>query len=495
MHALSPRLLAVQAVMGVLRGSGPLELPPAAATLPPRDRALAVEIAAGTVRHLATLDHLLQTCMAHPLPEKHQFLWAVLRTALYQALYLRVPERAAVYEAVALVKESRDHTRAGFANGVLRSVLRLDRTAVLARIADPIRRLAVESSYPEWLVRRWWRAVGEEKTRARLAAGNQVAPLTVRANTLATQTATLQAALGEKAIPCPLVPEGMVIQGMEGPVEKIPGYANGWFAVQDQAAQLVSHFLAPQAGERILDACAAPGGKTTHLAALAEGAIHLTAVEKDPERIDRLRQNLDRLRVKAVEVMVGDVGDPALLGERQFERALVDVPCTGTGVIRRHPEIKWRRQAADVARLAAIQERILVGVAARVAVGGWLVYATCSLEPEENQEQIERFLAQQAGWQRVPIAMAGVPVTAQGDFFTEPGEQGMDGFYAARLRRLASLSRRRRWRLTAGTRSTPRRSRAGRGGMTTSPLTRDRSGCSSGTARKACRFLISKQRN
>ena len=282
-----------------------------------------------------------------------------------------------------------------------------------------------------------WEAVGQEKTQARLTAGNQIAPLTLRANTLATQTETLRAALGEKAIPCTLVPEGMVVQGLEGPVEKMPGYANGWFAVQDQAAQLVSHFLAPQAGEAVLDACAAPGGKTTHLAALAGGAIRLTAVEKDPERIDRLQQNLHRLRVKEVEIVIGDAGNLALLGERQFDRALVDVPCTGTGVIRRHPEIKWRREAADVARMAATQERILAGVAERVVVGGWLVYATCSLEPEENQMQIERFLAQHAGWQRVPIQMAGVPVTEQGDFHAEPGEQGMDGFYAARLRRMA----------------------------------------------------------
>ncbi len=437
MTIISPRLLAVQAVMGVLRGSGPLELPPAAVTLSPRDRALAMEIAAGTVRHLATLDHLLQSCMERPLPSKHYFLWAVLRTALYQAIYMRVPERAAVHEAVALVKESRDHTRSGFANGVLRSVLRLDRGLVLARIADPVRRLAVTHSYPEWLVRRWWSAVGEEKIQARLAAGNQVAPLTVRANTLATQPGLLQAALGAGATPCGLAPEGMTVEGMIGPVEKMPGYTNGWFAVQDQAAQLVSHFLAPQAGETVLDGCAAPGGKTTHLAALAGGAVHVTAVEIDAERIDRLRHNLHRLRVKNVEIVVGDLGDPDLLGDRRFDRALVDVPCTGTGVIRRHPEIKWRREAVDVARMVAIQSRILAGAAERVVVGGWLVYATCSLEPEENQGQIDSFLQRNPGWQRVPIVMAGVPVTGLGDFQTEPGEQGMDGFYAARLRRVA----------------------------------------------------------
>ncbi|MEO5341145.1 MAG: 16S rRNA (cytosine(967)-C(5))-methyltransferase RsmB [Magnetococcus sp. MYC-9] len=433
----SPRLLAVHAVMGALRGSQPLELPPVAATLPPRDRAMTLEIAAGTLRHLATLDHLLTTCMERPLEKKHAFLWAILRTALYQALYMRVPERAAVYEAVELLKESREHNRSGFANGVLRNALRLDRENVLARIANPMQRLAVTFSYPEWLLQRWWQAVGETTTLARLSAGNQVAPLTLRANTLATRPETLQAALGAHAMPCSLAPEGMTLHEVTGPVEKIPGYGNGWFAVQDQAAQLVSRFLAPQAGERILDACAAPGGKTAHLAALAAGPIQLTAVEKDPARIDRLRQNLHRLRVKEVEIMVGDAGDPALLGERLFDRALVDAPCTGTGVMRRHPEIKWRREPADVTRMAQIQQRILTTVAARVAVGGRLVYATCSLEPEENQQQIEGFLQHHPHWQRLPIAEEGVPVTRQGDFQTEPGEQGMDGFYAARLQRMA----------------------------------------------------------
>ncbi|MBF0162252.1 MAG: 16S rRNA (cytosine(967)-C(5))-methyltransferase RsmB [Magnetococcales bacterium] len=433
----SPRLLAVQAVMGVLRDATALELPPAAGALAPRDRAMALEIAAGTVRHLATLDHLLTACMERPLEQKHRFLWAVLRTALYQALYMRVPERAAVYEAVALLKESREANRAGFANAVLRSALRLDQTALLAQIADPVRRLAVSFSFPEWLVRRWWERLGEAATRERLAASNQVAPLTLRTNTLATQPETLRAALGERATPCRLAPEGIWLQEMTGPVEKIPGYGNGWFAVQDQAAQLVSHFLAPQAGERVLDACAAPGGKTTHLAALAGDALTLTAVEQDAERIPRLHQNLHRLRVQQVEVLQGDAGDPALLGERSFDRALLDVPCTGTGVLRRHPEIKWRRSADDVARMARIQARLLTGVAARVVVGGWLVYATCSLEPEENQEQIEAFLQQHPGWCRRPITMAGVPVTPQGDFHSEPGEQGMDGFYAARLQRVA----------------------------------------------------------
>ena len=431
-EVLSQRLIAVQAVMVVLRDGVNLDLPASAAALSPRDRALAVEISTGTVRHLASLDYLLKSCMARPPEEKYCFLWAVLRTALYQALHMRIPDRAAVNEAVTLIKESRESTRAGFVNGVLRSVLRLDRQAVFAQIADPISRLAVEHSHPEWLVRRWWHSVGEAVTRQRLLAGNQIAPLTLRANTLATSRERLLAALGESARACALAAEGIILAGVSGPVEKIPGYANGWFAVQDQAAQLVSHFLNPQAGETLLDACAAPGGKTAHLAALAE--VRITAVEKDPARVARLRANLQRLRVASVDIVVGDAADVGLLGDRCFDRVLVDAPCTGTGVIRRHPEIKWRRTEASVRRVSVVQEKILAGVAERVVAGGWLVYATCSLEPEENHVQIERFLQGHPEWRRVP--MEGVALTKAGDFQSEPGEQDMDGFYAARLQRV-----------------------------------------------------------
>ncbi|MBF0184123.1 MAG: 16S rRNA (cytosine(967)-C(5))-methyltransferase RsmB [Magnetococcales bacterium] len=431
-----PRLAAVQAVMGVLRSSAPLALPATADRLPGRDRALAMEIATGTVRHLASIDHLLACCMARPLAAKHQFLWAVLRTALYQALYLRIPERAAVYEAVELLKGRREESWSGFANGVLRSVLRLDRQQVWQAIADLPRRLAVQESYPEWLVRRWWQQCGETVTRARLQAGNQVPPLTIRVNTLAVEPERLRDALGDRLLCEHALPETLTLRPGEGAVEKIPGYGNGWFAVQDQAAQWVSHLLAAQPGESILDACAAPGGKTAHLAALTGNRLQLTAVEKDPTRLPRLQENLQRLRVQGVEVVCGDVSDPALLADRLFDRALVDVPCSGTGVIRRHPEIKWRRQEEDVRRLAAEQQQILQAVAGRVKVGGVLVYATCSLEPEENEQQIAQFLARQPGWRRHPSLLPpGMPRDSQGDLRVEMGQQEMDGFYAAALQR------------------------------------------------------------
>ncbi|WP_130470829.1 16S rRNA (cytosine(967)-C(5))-methyltransferase RsmB [Candidatus Magnetaquicoccus inordinatus] len=431
------RLTAVQAVMGVLRSTAPLQLPASAERLSGRDRALAMEIATGTLRHLATLDYLLKSCMNRPLPDKHQFIWAVLRTALYQALYLRIPERAAVYEAVELLKGRREESWSGFANGVLRAVLRVDRQALWQEIKNPQQRMAVQESYPEWLVARWWQRLGEEGTRRRLQAGNQIPPLTVRVNTLATTTERLLEALAERVlVRSASLEEAITLRPGEGAVEKIPGYGNGWFAVQDQAAQWVAPLLAPQPGECILDACAAPGGKTAHLAALAGNQLRLTAVEKDPARLPRLLENMQRLRVQEVEIVTGDAGDPALLAGRSFDRALLDVPCSGTGVIRRHPEIKWRRQPEDLQRLCVEQQRILQAVATRVKVGGTLVYATCSLEPEENEQQVEHFLSQHPQWRRQSVRPAGMPADERGDLRIEMGEADCDGFYAASLQRV-----------------------------------------------------------
>jgi 16S rRNA (cytosine967-C5)-methyltransferase len=262
--------------------------------------------------------------------------------------------------------------------------------------------------------------------------------LTIRVNTLATALEKCETVLAERLFArCAALPEAMTLRPGEGAVEKIPGYGNGWFAVQDQSAQWVALLLAPQAGEAILDACAAPGGKTAHLAALTGNQLRLTAVEKEVTRLPRLQENLQRLRVQGVEIIVGDAGDPALLGERRFDRALVDVPCSGTGVIRRHPEIKWRRQPEDLVRLVREQERILRAVAARVKVGGVMVYATCSLEPEENEQQVEHFLAAHPAWRRHESRPAGIPCDARGDLRVETGDEDRDGFYAAALVRVS----------------------------------------------------------
>ncbi|MBF0448317.1 MAG: 16S rRNA (cytosine(967)-C(5))-methyltransferase RsmB [Magnetococcales bacterium] len=436
--ASNPRLLAVEAVIRVTRDGLPLALGEEADLLDPRDRGLAFEIAFGTIRHLSLLDKILDSCMARPLSKKRHFLRGVLRTGLYQVRYLRVPDRAAVNEAVNLVKRSPEQAHSGFANAVLRKAITVDHQALLAKVKNPVERLALEYAHPGWLVQRWLERGGREQVVSRLAANNRPPPLTLRTNRLKITTDQLLDQLslvqGEAAVHTP----DAILIANRGSVEGLPGFSQGWFAVQDQAAQWVSRFLDPQPGDHILDACAAPGGKTAHLVALAQGQATVVAIEKYASRLQRLQENLNRLQITGVTLHVSDAADRQWLDAERFDRILIDAPCTGTGVIRRHPEIKWRRKANDVGRMVKEQEAILESVAQRLRPGGRLVYATCSVEPDENEQQVERFLSQNKNWRRLPITSQGDGIDAAclnplGDFSVEPGQFDMDGFYAARL--------------------------------------------------------------
>ncbi|MEO5332501.1 MAG: 16S rRNA (cytosine(967)-C(5))-methyltransferase RsmB [Magnetococcus sp. YQC-5] len=436
----SPRRIAVDGVVRVTRDALALELNPGhLSIMSVRDRALAFEIATGTVRYLSLLDALLTHCMPRPPALGRHFLWAVMRTALYQARWMRIPARAAIHEAVNLIKHSPDHARAGFVNAVLRNSVSVDQESVLAGIADPVERLATANAHPVWLVRRWIQQVGLEQTQKRLAAGNMQAPLVLRVNRLVTDPSTLLAALGGDGESC--WPDGIRVS-RHGSVESLPGYQEGWFAVQDAAAQWASCFLDPQPGEDVLDVCAAPGGKTAHLAALAQGRARICAVDRSAVRLQRLHDTVSRLQVPGVEVIVGDATDPALLSGRMFHKVLLDVPCSGTGVIRRHPEIKWRRHADDPLVMAALQRQILAATAARVCHNGILVYAVCSMEPEEGEEQIRHFLAEHGDWERVKIVHPELRdvINPEGEFRSEPGWGGMDGFFIARLRRRGGVN-------------------------------------------------------
>ncbi|MBF0138433.1 MAG: 16S rRNA (cytosine(967)-C(5))-methyltransferase RsmB [Magnetococcales bacterium] len=452
LHATDPRQLAVRAVLGVVRDHHSLDgildrLLFGALDLSPRDRGLVFEIAVGAIRHLALLDHLLTRCMTHPLAERRQETWAILRTGLYQALFMRVPARAAVNEAVRLAKAGRERAMGGFVNAVLRKAVTLDPQAIPEAVTDPVTRLALHYSHPAWLVQRWQTRLGEAATRRRLDAGNHPGPLTLRVNSLLTNREQVMETFVQQGFHverCKFSPHGLRLTGRSGRVEELPGYAAGWFMVQDEAAQLVALLLAPQPGERLLDACAAPGGKTLHLAALALGKAAILALEKSPERLPPMAENLVRLRTPGVRVASGDAGDvdfvKKLLTGGPVDAALLDAPCSGTGIIRRHPDIKWRRRPDALPTLVAEQQRLLNAVAAQVRPGGRLVYATCSLEPEENAEQIVAFLATHPEWRRLPVnplreGLREEMVTPDGDFAVEPGQEGMDGFYAARLQR------------------------------------------------------------
>ncbi|MBF0263249.1 MAG: 16S rRNA (cytosine(967)-C(5))-methyltransferase RsmB [Magnetococcales bacterium] len=434
------RRLAALAVQRVCRDGLALRLDePQLNQLPPRDRHFALEIAAGTLRHLSLLDAILNRCLTRPLASNKHLTRAVLRTALYQIHFLRVPPHAAIDEAVTLIKSSPDRALAGFANAVLRAATKVDPTATLDALTDPVTRLAVEFSHPLWLVTRWLKTVGESTTRARLAANQHPGPRMLRVNTLATDREAMLAALGEQGRPHPHAPDGVIVD--EAPaIEALPGYGQGWFLVQDGAAQWPARLLDPGPDEAILDLCAAPGGKTAHLAALTQNRARICAVDNHAGRLRILRENLTRLGIEGVEIVTGDAAETTLLEGRHFHKILADLPCSASGVIRRHPEIRWRRHSGDPARMAETQKSILEACAGRLLPGGVLVYAVCSLEPEEGIDQIQAFLARHPDWRRAPIApdTPHLPVSAltpEGDLRFEPALHDLDGFFIARLRR------------------------------------------------------------
>jgi 16S rRNA (cytosine967-C5)-methyltransferase len=440
-NRLNPRLLAVEAVVRETRDKLPLALAAEADLLQQRDRALAFEIAFGTMRYLSLLDAIITSCIPRPIANKRHFLRGVLRTALYQARYMRVPDRAAVHEAVEMLKLSPENAHCGFVNAVLRKAVKVDSGKIVSQLKDKTEALALQYSHPGWLVKGWLAREPRQRVVERLRANNTPPTLTLRTNTLKIDRSALLKALDEyDAIAAPNTPDAILLPSGGG-VEGLPGFLDGWFSVQDQAAQWVSRFLQPRQGEYILDACAAPGGKTAHLSALANGKTDIVAVEKYPSRIKRLEENLKRLQIPSVTIRQGDAGQDALLAGEMFDKILIDAPCSGTGIIRRHPEIKWRRRAKDIKELIKEQSTILMATAKVLRPGGVLIYATCSVESDENEKQIANFLANHPEWRREPISKQRdcVPeelLTLKGDFHVEPGQLGMDGFYAARLLRV-----------------------------------------------------------
>ncbi|MEW6220027.1 MAG: 16S rRNA (cytosine(967)-C(5))-methyltransferase RsmB [Thermodesulfobacteriota bacterium] len=419
-----------------------------AGSLADRDRRLAFGLASGAVQRQGYLDWLAARFCRRPLPRLDPLALAALRLGLFQLLFLdRVPAFAAVHETVAAAKALglADRT-AGFVNAVLRQV---DRQRPLlpepAASLPATEALAVAASLPAWLVARWHRALGPEAAASRCQAANQPAPLVLRANRRRGDAGRLLASLaaaGLAAAPGRFAPQAVRLPADAGPVPELPGYSQGLFQVQDEAAQLVPLLLGPVPGGSFLDACAGLGGKTTQLAELAGPAGRIVAVEPEPARRRLLAENLGRLGLTAeVEIRAGRLEEQArTLPQGGFQGVLLDAPCSGTGVLRRHPDLRWRRQPEDLARYQAKQLALLEAAGPLVAEGGVLVYATCSHEPEENEEVLAAFLARHPGFrQDDPRPWLPAParelVDGQGLLRTEPARHDTDGFFAARLAR------------------------------------------------------------
>jgi 16S rRNA (cytosine967-C5)-methyltransferase len=429
---LITRRLATQALFEVLHHHRPLDplLEGAGAlagidALTERDRALVRMIVATALRRLGSIRAVLDRFLAHGLPQNLPRIEAALLTGAAQILFLDVPHHAAVDLSVRLATEQQRGRYAGLVNAVLRRIAREGRAQLEA--------LDAAVDVPPWLFQRWQRNYGAETALA-IAAVHRIEPaldLTVKR-----EPDTWAARLNGRVIG-----PSTVRLAQYGPIPALAGYAEGEWWVQDFAANLPARLLGAVGGLRIADLCAAPGGKTAQLAA---AGARVTAVDRSPARIKRLRENLTRLRLDAETIEA----DAAEWRAPPFDAVLLDAPCTSTGTIRRHPDLPWRRRPEELATLAALQARLLDGAAALVRPGGVLVYATCSLEPEENEAQIDSLLARRDDLVRAPIGPDELPVpadmvNARGELRTLPCHlpdpaprlAGCDGFYAARLRK------------------------------------------------------------
>ncbi len=431
----APRVAATQVVLGVLEGHSlssliPLQL---AAIDDQRDRALAQELSYGTLRHYPRLKALLDRLLQKPLKGRDRDVMALLLIGCYQLLYLRVADHAAVNETAGAAKALGKRWAVGLVNGVLRRLQR-EQESLLADLES-----MDEARYamPAWLLQalrqRW-----PEQWQKRVAALNARPPMTLRLNRTRLSRQTYLEQLAEAGIEARVHPvaESGVDLARPREVELLPGFDSGEVSVQDGAAQLAAGLLQLAPGQRVLDACAAPGGKSGHLLETEPG-IELTAMDVDAERLQRVQENLTRLGLRA-ELVVGDAAAPSgTWAERRYQRILLDVPCSATGVIRRHPDIKLLRRESDIAELAVLQRRILQRIWPLLEPGGLMLYATCSLLPEENERQLEGFLLEQRDAQERPIdAGWGEPRSVGRQI--PPGEAGMDGFYYALLEKSAT---------------------------------------------------------
>ena len=421
---------------------GPALLAQVPAAMSTVDRSLLTELFYGVLRHRAALDWRLAACSQRPLARLAPPTLTLLRLGAYQLLFLsRVPASAAVNETVTLTKRLSAPTDVGFVNAVLRALDRRRHELVVPDLLErPLDHLTAEYSHPVWLVRRWLKRFGVQRTLHLCRANNAIPPMTLRVNTLVTTRERLLDVLrqeGVEAASCAVSPQGVVIRGT--PPTATRPFAQGWYYVQDEAAQLVGLAVAPRSGERVLDACAAPGGKSIHLAELMGDHGEVVAADVKPDRLGLVAENCRRMGIKSVRTAAADLtqaSDVARLG--RFDRILVDAPCTGLGVLRRHPEAKWHKTEGLIARYAATQRAILDRVAPLLTPGGVLVYSTCSTEREENEEVVTEFLRRHRGWVSddlrvvLPAAAASL-VTPQGHLLTLGNAWDMDCFFAARF--------------------------------------------------------------
>ncbi|KIH86220.1 16S rRNA (cytosine(967)-C(5))-methyltransferase RsmB [Pseudomonas batumici] len=433
---MNPRLAAAKALAAVLSGKASLNssLPLQLDKVEARDRGLTQDLAFGTARWQPRLSALATKLLQKPFKAADADVEALLLVGLYQLLYTRVPAHAAIGETVGCADKLKKPWAKALLNAVLRRAQR-ESEALLAELEhDPV----VRTAHPRWL-QKSLKAFWPEQWEAICAANNAHPPMILRVNRRHHPRDAYLKLLGEAGVgaqACAYSQDGIVLEEACD-VRNLPGFNEGWISVQDEAAQLAADLLDLAPGQRVLDACCAPGGKTCHILEAQPQLAGMVAVDLEAKRLVRVRENLERLGLDA-ELIAADGRDTATWWDgKPFQRILLDAPCSATGVIRRHPDIKLTRQPDDIAALAALQGELLDAMWTTLEVGGILLYATCSTLPTENTEVIEAFLARTSGARELDIAGTfGVKQPHGRQLLAQQG--GHDGFYYAKLIKIAA---------------------------------------------------------
>jgi len=417
------------------------------ASLIREDVALATELVYGTIARLNTLDYFLSRYVTKGLDKLQPWVRSLLRMSLYQFMYLdRIPPHAVVNEAVNIAKNKGHQGISGMVNGVLRSILRSKDELTLPEGLAPVKRISLQHSHPKWLVRRWIEQYGEQTAEDICVANNESPSISVRVNTMVMSREKLLQDMKEKgveAIASPITSEGILVKS-GGNMALTDWYREGILSIQDESSMLVAEAVGPKPGMKILDCCAAPGGKTAHIAELMSDEGLILANDLYPHKEKLIREQAERLGLASIETVVGDaLALREKYAEGSFDRILLDAPCSGLGVIRRKPDLKWVKTAEDIEGITSLQNELLESISPLLRIGGIMVYSTCTIEPQENEEMVRRFLNnhpqfiaatdQPSSWtelQKVSLSRGvGIQILPQ-DFMS-------DGFFIARIQRIS----------------------------------------------------------
>ncbi|MCR6544641.1 16S rRNA (cytosine(967)-C(5))-methyltransferase RsmB [Dehalobacterium formicoaceticum] len=412
------------------------------------DRSFITELVYGTIRMQGRIDYILGLFIKKPLNTLPLWILLILRLGVYQIMFLdKVPERAAVNESVKLAKKYGHAGTVKLVNGVLRNITRQKDQIVYPSLEqDPVNHIALLYSHPQWMVEGWLEQFGREETLELCAWNNTSPQVTLRTNTLKTTREGLLLRLKEEGVasrPGRFVPESIILEEVTA-IASLPSYQEGLFQVQDEGSMLVAHVLQPSPGSRMLDLCAAPGGKTTHVAQLMKNQGEIKAFDLYPHKLSLIDESCKRLGITIVETAVQDGTQLPDSLTHWADYCLVDAPCSGLGVLRRRPDARWNKEKGDIGALAAIQKKLLSAAAKTVKPGGILVYSTCTITPEENEALVCWFLREHEDFALDPIdQILGFPLgdlgdhekPSQGMLQLYPHRHGTDGLFMARMKK------------------------------------------------------------